>query len=230
MGSIRCRRGVFDTAVQRRCSQKAKGIPLLSASHIFHKASAPSCTKKRYATCKEEQGEGKTIKRKGNQGVQKVSKTVSEQSRKSIKKDYFAEKRKAYTTTTERKSFGELFWPQRKTFQAGGRYKNPIKTRKTIPPPKSFLCAPNFFGKEKLVTSAPRMTGRRSHWTERGDDNIFLRFAIVERLFLLWLRMGLLSWGPSCVNSLYPSAEESWEEMTKIEPSNKMLYSPGSDQ
>ena len=33
------------------------------------------------------------------------------------------------------------------------------------------------------------MTGRRSHWTERGDDNIFLRLAIVVRLFLLWLRM-----------------------------------------
>ena len=34
-----------------------------------------------------------------------------------------AEKKKAYKTTTERKSFGELFWPQRKTFQAGGGYK-----------------------------------------------------------------------------------------------------------
>ena len=30
--------------------------------------------------------------------------------------------------------------------------------------------------------SAPRLTGRRSHWTERGDDNIFLRLAIVVRL------------------------------------------------
>ena len=46
------------------------------------------------------------------------------------------------------------------------------------------------------VGSAPRMTGRRSHWTEPGDDNIFLRLAIVVRLFLLWLRMGLLSWHP----------------------------------
>ena len=42
-----------------------------------------------------------------------------------------AEKKKTYTTTTERKSFGELFWSQRKTFQAGGGYKNPIKTTKT---------------------------------------------------------------------------------------------------
>ena len=41
------------------------------------------------------------------------------------------------------------------------------------------------------------MTGRRSHWTERGDDDIFLRLAIVVRLFLLWqVRMGLLSWDP----------------------------------
>ena len=40
------------------------------------------------------------------------------------------------------------------------------------------------------------MTGRRSHWTERGDDNIFLRLAIVVRLSRLWLRMGLLSWDP----------------------------------
>ena len=47
-----------------------------------------------------------------------------------------------------------------------------------------------------VFVSAPRMTGRRSHWTERGDDNIFLRLAIVVRLSLLWLRMGLLSWDP----------------------------------
>ena len=55
-----------------------------------------------------------------------------------------AEKKKAYTTTTERKSLGELFWPQRKTFQAGGGHKNPIKQGKPYPPPKSFLCGPHF--------------------------------------------------------------------------------------
>ena len=56
---------------------------------------------------------------------------------------------KAYTTTTERKSFGELFWPQRKTFQAGGGYKNPIKTRKTISTTEIFPLWPPFFsGKE----------------------------------------------------------------------------------
>ena len=45
---------------------------------------------------------------------------------------HFPENKKAYTTTTERKSFGELLCPQRKPFQAGGGYKNPMKTRKTI--------------------------------------------------------------------------------------------------
>ena len=34
---------------------------------------------------------------------------------------------------------------------------------------------------------------------------------------------GLIVMAPSCVNSLHPSAEESWEEMTKIEPRNKMF-------
>ena len=71
--------------------------------------------------------------------------------------------------------------------------------------------------------SAPRMTGRRSHWTERGDDNIFLRLAIAVRLFLLWLRMGLLSWDP-LVGILYTQVRR------KMELRNKMLYSPGSDQ
>ena len=64
----------------------------------------------------------------------------------------------------------------------------------------------------------------RSHWTERGDDNISLRLAIVVRLFLLWLRMGLLSWHPLVL------IRYTQEEMTKIEPRNKMLYSPGSDR
>ena len=48
------------------------------------------------------------------------------------------------------------------------------------------------------------------------------------RLFPSLAAKGLIVMAPSCVNSLYPSAEESWEEMTKIEPRNKMLYSPGS--
>ena len=61
-----------------------------------------------------------------------------------------------YTTTTERKYFGELFWPQRKTFQAGGRYKNPIKPGRTDLPPKSFLCGPHFFGNKKFLIGALR--------------------------------------------------------------------------
>ena len=54
------------------------------------------------------------------------------------------------TTTTERKSFGELSWPQTRTFQAGGRYKNPIKARKPYLPPKSLLCGPHSFRHRKV--------------------------------------------------------------------------------
>ena len=74
------------------------------------------------------------------------------------------------------------------------------------------------------------MTGRRSHWTERGDDNTFFTFGNCGALVPSLAANELIVMGPSCVNSLCPRAEESWEEMTKIEPSNKMLYSPGSDQ
>ena len=61
------------------------------------------------------------------------------------------EEKKAYTTTTERKSFGELFWSQRKTFQAGGGYKNPMKTRKTISTTEIFPLWPPFFFRQRKV-------------------------------------------------------------------------------
>ena len=68
---------------------------------------------------------------------------------KPSRKNPLAEKKKAYTTTTERKSFGELFWPQRKTFQTGGGYKKPMKTRKTISTTAIFpLCPPPFSAKK----------------------------------------------------------------------------------
>ena len=68
-----------------------------------------------------------------------------------------AEKKQAYTTTTERQSFGELFWPQRKTFQAGGGYKNPIKTRKTISTTEIFpLWTPFFLQRRKFCAGAGR--------------------------------------------------------------------------
>ena len=54
-------------------------------------------------------------------------------------------RKKAYTAATERKSFGELFWPQRKTFQAGGRYKNPQEPRRTISTTEIFPLWPPFF-------------------------------------------------------------------------------------
>ena len=65
---------------------------------------------------------------------------------------HITEKKKAYTTTTERKFFGELFWPQRKTFQVGGGCKNPVKKPgKPYPAPKSFLCGPLFFLQRKVL-------------------------------------------------------------------------------
>ena len=61
----------------------------------------------------------------------------------------FRQRRKKRTRPPERKSFGELFCPQRKTFQVGGGYKNPMKTKKPYLPPKSFLCGPHFFSAKK---------------------------------------------------------------------------------
>ena len=50
-----------------------------------------------------------------------------------------------------------IFWPQRKTFQAGGGYKNPIKIRKAISTTEIFPpWTPFFFGKEKFCTGAGR--------------------------------------------------------------------------
>ena len=64
-----------------------------------------------------------------------------------------SEKKKTYTTTTERKSFEELFWPQRKTFQAGVVDTKTLlkKPGKPYPPPKSFLCGPHFFLQRKVL-------------------------------------------------------------------------------
>ena len=83
----------------------------------------------------------------------------------------------------------------------------------------------NFSGGFSL---APRTTGRRSHWTERGDNNIVFTIGHCGAFVASLAANGLIVMAPSCANSLYPSVAESWEEMTKTEPRNKMLYSPGS--
>ena len=81
------------------------------------------------------------------------SETVRIQAQKSAQ----SREEKAYTTTTERKSFGELFWPQRKTFQAGGGYKNPRKNQENhIYHRNLSSVAPIFWGKEKFCTGAGR--------------------------------------------------------------------------
>ena len=77
-----------------------------------------------------------------------------------------AEKKKAYTTTTERKSFGELFWPKRKTFQTGGGYKNPIKK------PGTSSVAPIFFGKEKFCAGVGRCMLSFSQRREQSQSGI----------------------------------------------------------
>ena len=50
---------------------------------------------------------------------------------------------------SKRKSFGELFWSQRKNFQMSGGYKIPMKTRRTISTTEIFpLWTPFFSGKK----------------------------------------------------------------------------------
>ena len=67
------------------------------------------------------------------------------------------EKKKAYTTTTERKAFGEFVWLQRKTFQTGGRYKKPyINQESHIYHRNISSVAPIFLGKGKFCTGAGR--------------------------------------------------------------------------
>ena len=74
------------------------------------------------------------------------------------------EKKEAFTTTTERKSFGELFWLQRKTFQTGG---NHIYHRNLS------SVAPIFFGKESSALEQggvcflfPSQNGKALFWRE----------------------------------------------------------------
>ena len=106
-----------------------------------------------------------------------------------------------------------LFWPQKKTFQAGGRYSNPIKTKKAISTTEIFLCAPILFGKEKFLTgtgrcmlsfsqlcwSPPWARNRREknslvHWSkylklERNTDNF-------GRKFWFWILRAEAGWNP----------------------------------
>ena len=99
------------------------------------------------------------------------------------------------STTTERKSFGELFSPQRKTFQTGGRYKNPIKPGKPYLPPKYILCPPFFSGKEKFLTGAGRCMLSSSQvrrgplgWVLQGISAAGISFAHRCRKVVKWQR------------------------------------------
>ena len=57
----------------------------------------------------------------------------------------------------------ELFWQQKKTFQAGGRYKNPIKTRETISTTEIFpLWPPLLVSKTSSSLEQGGMSQRKS--------------------------------------------------------------------
>ena len=70
--------------------------------------------------------------------------TPSAQKRLQIKIWRFREEKSVHDHH-RKKMFGELLWPQRKTFQAGGGYKNPIKTRKIISTTEIFPLWPPLF-------------------------------------------------------------------------------------
>ena len=69
--------------------------------------------------------------------------------------------------------------------------------------------------------------GTAYDWTKKSLDGTrwrrhLLTFGYCGTLVPSPAANGLTVMAPSCVNSLYPSAEESWEEMTKIESRNKI--------
>ena len=91
------------------------------------------------------------------------------------------------------------------------------------------------FRLDRVTFSTPDLSAPRYDWMKKSLDGTrwrqdFFTSGHCGALVPSLAANGLIVMGPSGVNSLYPSAEESWEEMTKIEPRNKILYSPGSDQ
>ena len=97
----------------------------------------------------------------------------------------------------------------------------------------SFLQSSRRFFRASL--SHESRIGTAYDWTKKSLDGTrwrqhFLTFCHCGALVPSLAANGLVVMAPSCVNSLHPSAKESWEEMTEIKPRNKVLYSPGSDQ
>ena len=64
----------------------------------------------------------------------------------------FREEKSVHNHHRKKNLSENFFWPQRKTFQAGGGYDNPIKTRKPYPPLKSFPCGPHFFLQREVLS------------------------------------------------------------------------------
>ena len=74
-----------------------------------------------------------------------------ETAKKKLKISEASAKKKAYNTTTERASCGELFWTQRRAFQAGGRYRKPIKTKENRSTTEIFPLWPPFLFRQREV-------------------------------------------------------------------------------
>ena len=86
----------------------------------------------------------------------RVLRKLTYPGKKDERRVSYSEKKKADTTTTERKYFGELFWPQRKTFQASGRYKALQNQENHIYHRNLSSAAPIYFQQEKFFTGARR--------------------------------------------------------------------------
>ena len=80
----------------------------------------------------------------------------------------FPEKKKAYTTTTEKKIFWRTSLVSKKNFPGRWWIQKPYKNqRKPYPPPKSFLCGPHFFLQRKVL-----------HWSRAVYAFFFTAFCL----------------------------------------------------
>ena len=63
----------------------------------------------------------------------------------------FAEKKNVHDHHRKKIIWKTFLASKRNTFQVGGGYQNPMKTRKTISTTESFLCGPHFFWQRKVL-------------------------------------------------------------------------------
>ena len=102
---------------------------------------------------------GKTRKKSRTFPCEEQSKEIQKGKERKIREERNkrAEKKKAYTTTTERKSLGEPFWPQKINFPGWWWVQKPYENQENhIYHRNLSSVAPIFFGKEKFCTGAGR--------------------------------------------------------------------------